>query len=460
MDDDFEGIDDDLEVIDIIVTEQYYSPRVYGFDLNAEHQGLKQVPSMSTGKPNACGFVANGMLYVLGGSAMCHPKLSKTSIKRFERFNPVDGKWTVLDDRPLKYFREVYGATVIETQHKVLIRGRGLERTTCMVYDFLHERWYSDWLTVGSLPYRICHIDAFDCDNGGLYLYGLRTSHAMPLPFKLGHLKELEHMYDGYSIGILSILDGPDDCMLKTLCHQHDFHTNVVMLYLGDGHFCYVISGQGCFPDDFTPPCPHTRGIRFAIFKELSSPRAVQEDREGQTCTFEAKVLYGKNYFKRLDSNGYAFLKGCFIVNRDYSGVEIRIDSHLVPKVDKFWYLGLVIQADGELDGDVARCVGAVWAKWRLASGVLGDKKISSRMKGRFYRFVVRPTMLYGAECWAVKKIHVRRLHATEMRMLWWMCGILNEVIRRRLGMTSVGDKLREARVRWFGHVRRQDADA
>ncbi|VFQ93999.1 unnamed protein product [Cuscuta campestris] len=74
--------------------------------------------------------------------------------------------------------------------------------------------------------------------------------------------------------------------------------------------------------------------------------------------------------------------------------------------------------------------------------------------------------MLYGAECWAVKKTHVRRLHAAEMRMLRWMCGktrldrISNEVIRRQVGMAPVEDKLREARLRWFGHVRRRDADA
>ncbi|VFQ86073.1 unnamed protein product [Cuscuta campestris] len=50
--------------------------------------------------------------------------------------------------------------------------------------------------------------------------------------------------------------------------------------------------------------------------------------------------------------------------------------------------------------------------------------------------------------------------------MLRWMCGktrldrISNEVIRRQVGMAPVEDKLREARLRWFGHVRRRDADA
>ncbi|VFQ69983.1 unnamed protein product [Cuscuta campestris] len=98
----------------------------------------------------------------------------------------------------------------------------------------------------------------------------------------------------------------------------------------------------------------------------------------------------------------------CRFSGRDTeSEVEVKIDSHLVPKVDMFRYLGSVIQADGELDADVGHRVGVAWAKWRLASGVLCDPKISPRMKGKFYRSVVRPAMLYGAECWAVKKTHV-----------------------------------------------------
>ncbi|VFQ60176.1 unnamed protein product [Cuscuta campestris] len=131
----------------------------------------------------------------------------------------------------------------------------------------------------------------------------------------------------------------------------------------------------------------------------------------------------------------------------------------------KYYYLERILKFCGYsgtwgLDNDVMRCEGVSWAKRRFASGVLSDKNISPRMKDKFHQSVVRLAMLYGAECWVVKKIHARHLHAVEILMLRWMSGqtrldkILGEVIRGWLGMTPLEDKLREARLRWFNHVK------
>ena len=79
---------------------------------------------------------------------------------------------------------------------------------------------------------------------------------------------------------------------------------------------------------------------------------------------------------------------------------------------------------------------------------------------------VVRPTLLYGAECWPIKKTQVQRLMVAEMRMIRWMCGYTkldrnrNVVIRERVGVTLLEDKLRETRLRWFGHVKRRSVGA
>jgi len=73
---------------------------------------------------------------------------------------------------------------------------------------------------------------------------------------------------------------------------------------------------------------------------------------------------------------------------------------------------------------------------------------------------VVGSALLYGAECWPIKRSHIQRMRVAEMRIIRWICAhmrldkIRNEVIRSKTGVASTEDKLREARLRWFGHIR------
>ncbi|KAL6543338.1 hypothetical protein OROHE_010858 [Orobanche hederae] len=115
-----------------------------------------------------------------------------------------------------------------------------------------------------------------------------------------------------------------------------------------------------------------------------------------------------------------------------------------------------------ELDGDVAHRIKAGWLKWKSATRVLCDPDMPHRLKGKFYRTAIKPALLYGTECWAVKQCHVQKMNVAEMRMLRWMCGhtkkdrIKNEVIREKIRIASIEDKMMENRLRWFGHVRRR----
>lgn len=104
--------------------------------------------------------------------------------------------------------------------------------------------------------------------------------------------------------------------------------------------------------------------------------------------------------------------------------------------------------------------------KWRQASGILCDKKVPQKLKDKFYRTAVRPAMLYGAEYWPTKRQHNQQMSVAEMRMLRCMCGhtrkdrIRNEVIRYRLGVAPMDEKLVQHRLRWFGHIQRRPPKA
>jgi hypothetical protein len=71
----------------------------------------------------------------------------------------------------------------------------------------------------------------------------------------------------------------------------------------------------------------------------------------------------------------------------------------VVPKKDIFRYLGSMLQKDGDIDEDVSHRIKTDWLKWRQASGVLCDRRVPVKLKGKFYRTVIRPAMLYGAKC-------------------------------------------------------------
>ncbi|KAK4720833.1 hypothetical protein R3W88_011066 [Solanum pinnatisectum] len=88
---------------------------------------------------------------------------------------------------------------------------------------------------------------------------------------------------------------------------------------------------------------------------------------------------------------------------------------------------------------DVTYRIGTALMKWRLASRVLCVEKVPPKLKGKFYRVMVRPSFLYGGECWSIKNSHVQKMHIADIRiLLMWMCGhtrsnkIKNEVIREK----------------------------
>ena len=80
--------------------------------------------------------------------------------------------------------------------------------------------------------------------------------------------------------------------------------------------------------------------------------------------------------------------------------------------------------------------------------------------------FAIRPTLLYGTKCLPVKKVFEQRMKVTEMHMLSWMCGntmtdrIRNQEFREKLGVAPLCAKMRENKLRWFGHVQRKTHDA
>ena len=76
---------------------------------------------------------------------------------------------------------------------------------------------------------------------------------------------------------------------------------------------------------------------------------------------------------------------------------------------------------------------------------------------------VIRPVLLYGAECWTVRKKEEQILEKTAMRMLRRIKGVTlrdrvkSVDIRKELGVSSIQEKVREISLRWYGHMQRME---
>ncbi|GJS95051.1 hypothetical protein Tco_0802019 [Tanacetum coccineum] len=94
--------------------------------------------------------------------------------------------------------------------------------------------------------------------------------------------------------------------------------------------------------------------------------------------------------------------------------------SYILEPKESFRYLGSVIHKSGRIEDDVTHHIQADWLKWRAATGILCDMNVPLKLKGKFYRVVIRLAMLYRSE------------------------------------FMTIVNKIRERRLRWLGHVKRR----
>ena len=82
---------------------------------------------------------------------------------------------------------------------------------------------------------------------------------------------------------------------------------------------------------------------------------------------------------------------------KDSLGTSLR-------QVNKFKYLSVTISEEGGSEEAVRARVSAAWGEWRDLSGVISDKKMPRKLKIKLYMIVIRLVLLFGAECWTVRK--------------------------------------------------------
>ena len=132
----------------------------------------------------------------------------------------------------------------------------------------------------------------------------------------------------------------------------------------------------------------------------------------------------------------------------------MKLGNDVIDVVSKFCYLGDMLERNGDAQSAVTARIRAGWRKFKELSGVFCRRLLSFKLKGLLYKTCVRSAMCYGAECWALKKVEIKRMQAAEMRMINMMCGktlrdkISNVVLRKNLELEDMDEHLKVQKLR------------
>ena len=100
-------------------------------------------------------------------------------------------------------------------------------------------------------------------------------------------------------------------------------------------------------------------------------------------------------------------------------------------------------------------------AKLERSFGFVVRRKVTSKTESQDLQCSGPTGVTLGAETWRLKKSEERLLCRTEIRMLRWAQGVSlkehkkKEEVRQQAGVESIEENLRDAILRWFGHVGR-----
>ena len=131
--------------------------------------------------------------------------------------------------------------------------------------------------------------------------------------------------------------------------------------------------------------------------------------------------------------------------------------------VDSFCYLGDTLGAGGGCELSIIARIRCAWGKFRELLPLLTSRGLSFRTRGRIYDTYIRPVLLYASECWASTSVNLHRLQCNDRAMLRWLSNvrledhISSDSLLNKLGIVDITSAVRYNRLRWYGHVCRNE---
>ena len=142
--------------------------------------------------------------------------------------------------------------------------------------------------------------------------------------------------------------------------------------------------------------------------------------------------------------------------------MDIELEGKILNQRDSFVYLGGAVCGDGKTEREVRRRVQAGANAWSAVEGVMADRRISKRLKGKVMSTCVTPACLYGTETLVLTELQQHRLQVCENNWVRKIARVTRAdrrsmvELREETGVQwSLTERLVRSRLQWAGHVER-----
>ena len=142
--------------------------------------------------------------------------------------------------------------------------------------------------------------------------------------------------------------------------------------------------------------------------------------------------------------------------------LDIELGGNILNQRDSFVYLGGAVCGDGKTDREVRRRVQAGANAWRPVEGVMADRRISKRLKGKVMDTCVTPACLYETDNLALNELQQNRLPVCENNWVRKIARVTTADRRRMVELReetgvqrSLIERLVRSRLQWAGQVER-----
>ena len=208
------------------------------------------------------------------------------------------------------------------------------------------------------------------------------------------------------------------------------------------------------------------RGIQWSLFSQLEDLDFADDIAALSTtrCHLQEKTDRLSKFAKQAGLNINTFKTKVMCINAT-PDAPITAEGEQLDFVEEFTYLGSLVAKDNAAQKDIKARLGKARGAFARLQPVWKSKQFSLGTKLRLYNSVVKPVLLYGAECWRVIKSDMNKINAfhngclRRICRIFWPNKISNKELYKKTKSQSVILEIKRRRIRWLGHVLRMGLD-